>query len=183
MSRHQYIKRLASRYPNPLRSSIISKYRAYVDELPIKNGLPKHIGLFGEVYSHILVPFCFNCESRNLNYSFLDHLENKEEKSWRDIECNRCGEFIVEVKSTTKQNPSILTGGSLNGYKKLPFGPYLLVHSEMMFNSQINEYMFGKSQWFIPYTYSVTPNRKKTSINIKRGPESYEKWLEIFEDK
>lgn len=156
------IRHLLRRVPSLMRRSMLEKYRQYKMNATVKPTDGKMIGFFGEAKVARAVPFCFICNSHDLKYSCIHDLKGEGQPSWRDIECNRCGEFIVEIKSTMQSNPTYLQGGSYSEFVRLPVRPYLMVNHNVQYVK--NQYVVGIMDWYLPWQYKV----KKTTNNRSR---------------
>lgn len=135
------------------RQALLEKYRNYVALSKYRPNNGKMIGFFGELIVARSIPHCFICGNDKLEYSFMNDLKGTCQHSWKDINCNKCNEFIVEIKSTTEINPIRLLGGSYVNYLQLPVEPYLMVNHGMYFEN--GKYNIKSMNWYLPGQYSV----------------------------
>ena len=155
--------RLSQNLSHPIRRQVIDKakdhfQKRWVDPLDFKL-----MGFVTETKSLEIIPECLNCGNKYLHYGFMDYLLDKWEKSWRDIECKKCNQFIVEIKSTKVKYPKKLYGGCYKSYQRMKVKPYLLVFPYLRMGSD-GKYLHGKPTLYQAGFYKVNPRGNGKSI-------------------
>ena len=118
------------------RRKAIDKARKCIVKKDVKPLDKKMMGFFTEVKSLDYINKCYVCQNPYLSHNFMDYLLGRKEKSWSDIECKKCGEFKVEVKSTKMNNPDRIYGGDYLSYFRTKPAPYLLVYTGLRVNEK-----------------------------------------------
>lgn len=164
-SRHAALFRLSQSLARPTRKLALQSARSKLHNYqkgPLK---PKLMGFITETRSLEYIPECLVCGNKYLHYSFLDYLLGKPEKSWRDIECLECKQFIVEVKSTKMKYPKHLFGGCYQNFQQMNIKPHLLVFRNLECSHE-GKYTHEKPLLYTPDQYHVIPGNYTKSLII-----------------
>jgi len=167
MAGRQALFRLSQKLPRTMRGRAIDTARSKLKRTNIDPMDTKLMGFVSETLSLSVIHRCLHCQNPYLHYCFLDYLLGKYEKSWRDIECPECGEFIVEIKSTRFKNPRKLHGGCFKSFERMAIKPYLLVFGNLHYGDD-GKYRYDTPELYPNTNYTVIPrNNGKSYIFLR----------------
>ena len=165
MTGKQALFRLSQRLPRNMRERAINTARSKLKRTSINPMDTKLMGFVSETMSLSVINRCLYCQNPYLHYCFLDYLLGKHEKSWKDIECKKCNQFIVEVKSTRFKNPRKLHGGCYKSFERMTVKPYLLVFGNLHYDDE-GKYRYDTPELYPSSNYAVVPRNNGKSYII-----------------